>query len=281
MPIPGQRLLAVLLACPLAVQLSVAQNDSPPLPEGAVARFAALKGEWIKPLGFTADGQTLVLRTDSAILLGAVKTGTTRNFLRGRTRNAALSPDGKTLVTIGLERTNVSGQPYLDNHVFNRWDVLTGAKVFSASDFIDTYETFSLSPGGKYFAWSFKADVFVRKNSETAKVQKISGTRWVMAIAFSPDGDKLAVAYRKGGWPDYQIHVWHLPTMQQSALLTEPGEARAYAVSFSPDGRTLAVPGDGVIDLWDLKARKITRRFRHLAAVFTGCPPAIAWHTPL
>ena len=68
-------------------------------------------------------------------------------------------------------------------------------------------------------------------------------------VAFSPDGQLLAVASGIGVW------FYDVATSRELALL--PTTSKVYSVSFSPDGTTLASGSDdGAIKLWNVAARK-------------------------
>jgi len=77
---------------------------------------------------------------------------------------------------------------------------------------------------------------------------------WSTALAFSPDGARLAAAGRDGA-----VQVWELPAEGAPpgapALRFQAHRKGANAVRFSPDGALLASAGnDGMARLWDLEA---------------------------
>ncbi len=67
------------------------------------------------------------------------------------------------------------------------------------------------------------------------------------SLAFSPDGQILAVASGIGVW------LYDAPTARALALLPFPG---ANALAFSPDGATLASASWGITKLWDVANRE-------------------------
>ncbi|MEU5344616.1 hypothetical protein AB0H18_27940 [Streptomyces sp. NPDC020766] len=75
------------------------------------------------------------------------------------------------------------------------------------------------------------------------------------ALAFSPDGDHLAVGDGSG-----RVVLWDGRLARRLGVLADP-DTTTYqyvsALAFSPDGRTLAVAGDeGTLQLWDVPSRR-------------------------
>lgn len=247
------------------------------LPPGALARFSASKGQWIKPIGFAADGQTVVLWTGSGILLGNLKTFEVKQFLSATAmgldqagiQNAALSPDGNTLV--------VNGGEVRKGNAFSYWDLRKGVQIKSIyHELADAMGGFlGLSPDQKYLVWSFKTTVLVRANTKNAEIQKTVAMRTVNDVSFSPDGKLLAIACggggERGGWKDHVIEIRQLSNMKQVGMLAAKHRG-GDCISFSPDGTTLAAGGGGNIDFWDPKDERIIRRLPQPTGVLQWLP---------
>lgn len=86
------------------------------------------------------------------------------------------------------------------------------------------------------------------RNADLAKSVFAETFSGVMAVAFSPDGKRLATGDVEG-----KIYLWQVA--DGKPLLTwQAHSSYTWSVSFSPDGRTLASGGnDGLIHLWDLQ----------------------------
>jgi WD40 repeat protein len=87
----------------------------------------------------------------------------------------------------------------------------------------------------------------------------------VLAVAFSPDGARVASAAADG-----TIKVWHRRGLRE-ALTLRGHTAAVTAVAFSPDGRRLASGGgDGTVRVWDAAHGKELARWPGHAAGVTG-----------
>ncbi len=77
----------------------------------------------------------------------------------------------------------------------------------------------------------------------------------IFALAFSPDGSRIAVA---GAADD--VAVYQTETGERTA--TCKGHKGTYAVAFSPDGEQLATGGfDGKVRICEVKTGKLVRDF--------------------
>lgn len=121
------------------------------------------------------------------------------------------------------------------------------------------------SPDGELLVAVFRYAVQLRSTEEGDNVRQFQAGVNVSAVAFSPDGQLLALADRG----ECRIEFWDVsgPIAETPALVfeepTPPGETEAIsAIAFSPDGKTLAIAGEREVRLLDLESRSIRHRLK-------------------
>ncbi len=116
-----------------------------------------------------------------------------------------------------------------------------------------TVHKIAYSPDGKLIAVMGAIGIWLYDAETLTEVGMISGG--TAAIAFSLDGQTLA----SGSRSDRTVHLWDVQTQKRVGSLQFPGRRGVTALSYSPDGKTLAVGyGNGDIVMWDPKTHEKT-----------------------
>lgn len=111
------------------------------------------------------------------------------------------------------------------------------------------------SPDGKLIAVKGAIGIWFYDAETLTEVGMIS--QGASTIAFSPDGRTLA----SGSWSDRTVRLWDVNTQKQVGGLRFPGPRGVTALSYSLDGKTLAVGyGNGDVVLWDSATQLKTAR---------------------
>ncbi|NEO26726.1 MAG: DnaJ domain-containing protein [Kamptonema sp. SIO4C4] len=148
--------------------------------------------------------------------------------------SVAISPNGRTLVTAGLEKAiklRYMGSGRLIRSLRDRYKILAVA----------------FSPNGKFFA-SAGSDHLIRlwelKSSRVLRLFR-GHTDQVCSLAFSADGKTLI----SGSW-DTTIKFWQVSTGREICTLNDH-ENRVLAVALCPEGRKLvSCSADQTIKIW-------------------------------
>jgi WD40 repeat protein len=170
------------------------------------------------------------------------------------------APDGKTLISMGLDGVRV-------------WDAATGKPVRSFGQGV-FLRTFALSSDGRRIAlerWHAGQGVPVEIwDVATGKLLHKMGSGHYSLLRFSPDGKQLAAlgSYEPPGDPriPWNISIWDAQTGRDIRTLTGPKEA-IWDMAFSADGKALLLGGSGkAISLRSTTDGKELRRIRDLSA---------------
>ncbi|MEU9456275.1 helix-turn-helix domain-containing protein [Streptomyces sp. NPDC048277] len=232
-----------------------------PLP---VLRHSArpLKPQDTVPLmAFSPDGTALAYGVSAPDGKPASQRFTVWDLVRGRTRSEldlaapesfapvvplALGPGGRTLYT-----ARASDNTPLGNEV---WDTLRHrrTKILAALASTDL----AVRPDGGLLVGDDRA-ARLPAGAVTAHALGQGGTTG--ALAFSPDGSRLAVGDWTGRVALWDSDLRHSPGLLRNVFPSPfvDGPETVSALAFSPDGHTLAVGGDsGTLQLWDTATRQ-------------------------
>lgn len=179
----------------------------------------------------------------------------------GMARAVLITPDDKSLITLGGERLETGGKLVGDTTV-KVWDFGTGRQ----RDFPKLAgQAIALSPDGKILAVVDDRSVRLVDLLVGKEVAAFNENEFpIRSVAFSPDGKTLAIGWSKDGSHPISVvgvaQLWNLATCKPIATL-EPSRGPMRALAFSPDGKLLAVatqtfPSIGDVRFWDVSTGK-------------------------
>src|SRR5262249_14832128 len=143
----------------------------------------------------------------------------TRASIRGPVAALAISPDGKRLAVGGK------------SDVVDVWSLPSLEKIAQFSGVVDT-RALAFSHDGATLALGGRESAIRLWNVATDKLidQIESGHRYLMALAYAPDGRTLAAAGGKG------IELWDVGAKSRVTTLTSQTDV-TQSLQFSADGR--------------------------------------------
>ena len=151
------------------------------------------------------------------------------------------APDGKTLVTLGNDRT------------VRIWDI-SGKELTQLKGHQGIVESVSYGPDGKTLVTRGKdgtVRIWDTSGKERAQLKGHQGI--VESVNYSPDSKTLATSGQDG-----IARIWDMSGKELAQLKGHQGIVKS--VVYSPNGKTLATNGrDGTARIWDTSGRQIAQ----------------------
>jgi WD40 repeat protein len=210
---------------------------------------------------FSSDGKAIITRgNDGVSVWNAATWQPVYRLPRTEDKLAvAISPDNKTLATLGLYGT------------IDLWDATTGQALRRMRVKVDhrnggLIPTLVFSPDGKTLASAgYSNTIHLWSATAGQEIQQLAGhERGIYALAFAPNGKSLISASL-----DETRRYWDLATGRECRREKQDGWIRA----FSPDGRWYAKSLDSTLTVCDLRSGKEIRKLEGVGCNWCAFSP--------
>jgi len=200
-------------------------------------RFDPVHGAPIAALSLSPDGALIASGSwDSSVALTSLAGAPLRRFEghQGNVNGVAFSRDGRMVVSAGYDATL-------------RLTLLDGSapRVVKLPSALNAL---AISPSGDIATGAADGSVFLLTRDGVLRLQIEAAEAPVIALAFSPDGMRLAAASPRGG-----VGLFDVASGKPLFTLNGPG-LPVWSLGFTPDGRQILTGGsDRLVRRWDAR----------------------------
>ncbi len=185
------------------------------------------------------DGYTFAAGIGKAIVLWDIASGEKISILTGHTgrvNSLAFSPDGNSLI---------SGNWY---DTVRLWDLTTATQKKYLTNHRSSISKIIFSPdGSKVASISVNQKKVNISDVITDRYHTIQLKQTIHGIAFSPDGNTIAIGDRYG-----KLDLWKVGSGERIRDFIGHKKQKVYTLVFSPDGTTLASGSSDGLFIWDV-----------------------------